>query len=382
MRFFCVATLVLLALVASVEGWRVESRARDGLMTFEAFIKQFNKDYSPSEYVKRKQIFEANVVDILKHNSEGHSYYKGINEMSDWTHDEFMHLNAARGLMKQKVTQNLHDSFTVKQFERTNRSLPHRVDYRRHHPPILTSIKNQGNCGSCWAHSAVEAIESHWALATGNLHVLSQQQITSCTPNPNHCGGTGGCSGSVEQLAFAYIHDAGGIAEEWSYPYTSYYGDSGVCKSVSPFEMIAKVKGYVEVAKDDQEALMEAVAYEGPISVSVDATYWQSYAGGIFNGCNYSLNITQNHAVQLVGYGFERKTNQHYWLIRNSWGPRWGEHGYMRLLRTRKPECGWDVNTHMGSACDGDPDTEWVCGTCGILTGASYPIPDVGSFAH
>ncbi|EPY40149.1 cathepsin L [Angomonas deanei] len=289
--------------------------------------------------------------------------------MTDWTTEEFLVVSSSRRANRVGKLGATHVT--------SQKELPFEIDYRTQYPPILTNIKNQGNCGSCWAHSAVEAIESHWAIATGNLHVLSQQQLTSCTPNPDHCGGSGGCSGSVESLAFDYVKEAGGLVEEWLYPYTSYFGDSGTCKTISTFDVVAKLSGFVDVPKDDQNALMDALAFKGPIAVSVDASHWSSYSGGIFDGCSYAKNITQNHAVQLVGYGHDVSLKKDYWIIRNSWGPLWGENGYMRLLKTDKPECGWDTDTHSGAACDGDPDEEWVCGMCGILSGATYPVVDV-----
>lgn len=338
--------------------------------SFSQYVADFGKRYSDTEYAEREAVFNVRLDEIRKHNTEGrHSYVKGVNDMTDWSSQELAALNGARPRMSR-----LGKSGRASARFKTARQLPHSVDYRTAVPSVLTAVKNQGHCGSCWAHSAVEAIESHWAIATGKLHVLSQQQLTSCTPNPRNCGGTGGCAGAVESLAFDYVRDAGGVAEEWSYPYTSYYGQTGKCQNSSG--AIAKVSGYVALPSNDQDALMEALAFHGPVAVSVDATYWSGYAGGIFDGCDYTRNITQNHAVQLVGYGTDPTTKQDYWIVRNSWGPRWGENGYMRLLRQRVPECGWDVDTHSGGACDGDPDTQWVCGMCGILSECTYPIVD------
>lgn len=362
-----IAFLALLLVVELLIG--VDCRLETST-TFNTYLHQFGKRYNVIEYAKRYAIFTERVREIEKFNREGgHSYHQGVNEMTDWTDGEINALNGARPMM----TRRFQGSLLKQVYNRSSHPIPHHVDYRTSVPPVLTSVKNQGHCGSCWAHSAVEAMESHWAIATGNLHVLSQQQVTACTPNPRHCGGSGGCEGSIEALAYDYIAGAGGIQEEWAYPYSAFYGKSGTCEEMQASK-VAKVSSYVELPANDQEALMEAVAFEGPIAVSVDASRWSGYKGGIFDGCDYSANITQNHAVQLVGYGHDYDSGKDYWIIRNSWGPRWGEGGYIRLLREKTPQCGWAVDAHMGAACDGDPDEVWVCGMCGVLSGSTYPV--------
>lgn len=123
---------------------------------------------------------------------------------------------------------------------------------------------------------------------------------------------------------------------------------------------------------NDYLDLMNAVATIGPIAISVDASEWHSYNGGVFNGCN-QVNPDVNHVTVLVGYGSEN--GQDYWLVRNSWSASWGEAGYIKLLRTADEgnNCGSDVTPWDGSACDGDTEPWVVCGTCGILMDSSYP---------
>lgn len=329
---------------------------------FETYVKKYNKHYSEAEYKMRKSLFEKSLLEIAQHDNT--TYSKGINQFSDWTEEEKRNLNGLRRSVRSRVSLTYKKSFS---------SWPSEVDYRLRAPSVLTAIKNQGHCGSCWAHSAVEAIETHYALQTGLLYDLSQQQLTSCTPNPRHCGGRGGCEGLVENLAFEYVKNAGGITEEWSYPYTSFNGDSGMCRRGAT-DPVVKVSDFVQLEPNDEDAIVDALVTKGPLAVSVDASGWHSYSGGIFDGCDYGRNITTNHAVQLVGYGYDYSSKQKYWIIRNSWGPRWGEKGFMRLLRHDVKKCGWNVDTHSGSACDGDPDEEWVCGMCGILSSSSYPI--------
>merc|ERR1719215_886541 len=247
--------------------------------------------------------------------------------------------------------------------------LPQRVDWREHLPSVVTPVKNQGGCGSCWAFSAAETMESHIALQTGVLLSLSPQHLTSCTPNPNHCGGTGGCRGATASLAFNHTVDKG-IMTIWDYPYESgTSGRTGTCKEQGHWP-IAGITGFVELPKNDANALMEAVAFKGPISISVDASLWYLYESGIFNHCN-KTNPDINHAVQLMGYGMENSTK--YWLVRNSWGTEYGENGYIRLRRHDVETCGDDITPLHGSGCEGGPSKVVACGECGMLYDSAYP---------
>jgi len=250
----------------------------------------------------------------------------------------------------------------------TTAELPASVDWRNRVPAVVTPVKSQGGCGSCWAFSAAETIESHVALNTSILLSLSPQQLNSCTPNPNKCGGSGGCAGATAQLAYNYTMQ-GGLSSIWTAPYQS--GTShmtGECQAHYMSE--ASIDGYETLPANDGDAVAEAVANLGPISVSVDASSWGLYQGGIFDHCN-KTNPDINHAVQLVGYGEENGTK--YWLVRNSWGTRWGEDGYIRLKRHDVEPCGTDINPLAGFGCEGGPSEIRVCGECGILSDSSYP---------
>lgn len=205
--------------------------------------------------------------------------------------------------------------------------LPPSIDWRT--KSVVSPVKDQGACGSCWAFAATAVIESHVALNSGLLFDLSPQQITSCTPNPNKCGGNGGCAGATCELAFDYVAGTTtGILQEFQYSYSSYYGNTGVCQV--PSGGVATVGGYVKLPENNYTALMNAIATVGPIAISVEAQ-WGGYEEGVFNGCT-DANTDINHAVVLVGYG--EQDGQKYWLVRNSWSPSWGEAGYIKLLRS------------------------------------------------
>jgi len=245
-------------------------------------------------------------------------------------------------------------------------NLPSAIDWRTQ--GIITAVKDQGDCGSCWTFGTAETLESYWALSTGQLTDLSEQQILDCTPNPNHCGGSGGCGGGTAELAYAQIIAMGGLASEWTYPYTSYTGNNETCQSITP---AAHLVNYTTLPSNQLKPLLLQVGTAGPLAISVDASAWSDYESGVFNGCNQT-NPDIDHEVQLVGYGTDPKQGD-YWLVRNSWSPAWGENGYIRLARQSTPQCGIDLNPSDGTGCNGGPTRVTVCGTCGILYDSVFP---------
>jgi cathepsin L len=214
-------------------------------------------------------------------------------------------------------------------------------------------------------------LESHWALATGQLNVLSEQHILSCTPNPYDCGGSGGCGGGTTELAYEYLVQTG-LASEWKYPYLSWYGNNSQCRyTADKVGSVAYLADYVTLPTNDYFSVLNAVAFIGPLAVSVDASQWHLYESGIFNDCN-NASPDIDHGVQLVGYGSDKGTP--YWIIRNSWTPSYGENGYIRIFRDDPPVCGVDVTPLDGTGCVGGPSNVTVCGNCGILFDVVYPI--------
>ena len=338
--------------------------------TFEKFVTDFQKSYpSGAEYARREKLFYAKLAAVQAHNAAGTTspYKKGINHMSDWTEEEFQRLNGGRI----NQLERFENKALQVPYVPSGIASPASVDLRNRLPSILTAVKDQGQCGSCWAHGSTEQMESYWAIATGNLFVLSQQQVTACAPNPQDCGGFGGCQGSTAELAFEYVIN-NGLTQEWQYPYTAYSGTTGNC-TVGQQSWI-KLSGYTKLLQNDQAAVMDALAQVGPLAVNVDASSWSDYESGIFNGCDFANNITIDHVVQLVGYGTDVDLKLDYWIVRNSWSPFYGENGFIRVLRTATPACGWDVNPQDGTGCNGGPAQLWTCGMCGILYDTSYPL--------
>ncbi|CUG91360.1 cysteine peptidase, putative [Bodo saltans] len=368
MRFSLVVIAALVALVtAAPPKWHQLTG-----YTFEQYVADYRKPHmkGSDEYAMREKLFNARLAEVMAFNAQPASYKKGINHLSDWTDVERKRLNGRIPDTKAQLTSAAFEVSAPAGFQ-----APLSVDYTKSYPPILTAVKDQGQCGSCWAHAATESIESQFAIKSeGELFVLSQQQITSCTPNPDQCGGTGGCAGATAELAFDYVKSAGGITEEWMYSYTSYFGDSGVCSWNSTLQTpFVNVTGYARATRNNDSAVAASLTLNGPQAISVDASHWFEYESGVYNGCNYSNNISMDHAVQLVGYGHDAALNLDYWLVRNSWSASFGEEGFIRLIRDN--ECGTNVDWITGGGgCIGENNTVWACGQCGILYDVVYPL--------
>lgn len=333
--------------------------------SFEQYERDFNKRYiSHDERFKRRQIFSKNLASIRAHNAAGgHSWKAGVNHLTDRTQEEFKKLLGTRPHVGNNKAARRPDAAA-------GSPLPLNKDWRDE--GIISAVKDQGMCGSCWSFCSAETIEAYYALKTGQLAVLSEQMILDCTPNPQQCGGTGGCGGATIQLAYDTVIRFGGIPQEFTYPYESYFGTNMQCQNASqrntPF---AKISSYVNLPTNEYQPIMDHLAHYGPLAIVVDASAWQSYESGVFDSC--SVNATLDHGVQLVGYGHDPMLGD-YWLVRNSWSPTFGENGYIRLKRESSPVCGWDNQPLQGTGCPGGPSRQRVCGQCGILFGAVYPI--------
>jgi len=363
------ATLSLLGLSATAHGKTIKTL--EGY-SFDEFVMDFNHNFAPEERPMRMNLFHAELARVVKHNSEKHSWTETVTKYSASTAAEkkarFGRSKNVKQAHQPKHRKELPSDFKLQDVS----ELPAAVDWRNT-PNIVTSVKDQGRCGSCWAFASAATLESHVALNTGLLYDLSPQQIAMCSPNPQSCGGTGGCEGATAEIAFDYVADQGGILEEYQLGYAAYNGMNSACGYDSSRAIpVATIDGYIQLPENNYTSLMNAVAKVGPIAISVDASTWGAYRGGIFNGCNQqSPDI--NHAVVLVGYGEEN--GQKYWTVRNSWSPSYGEIGYIRVLRSDSDEtnCGMDVTPQHGTACEGQTDPVKVCGTCGILYDSSYP---------
>jgi len=343
------------------------------LNQFAEFKQKYNKNYaSLDEELSRYKVFKANLEAIEKHNRLSSSYKKGVNFFTDLTEEEFKATHL--GL---KTFPSSSDKASIKRSQsvKSIRDLPDSVNWVD--AGATTSVKDQGQCGSCWAFSLTSQVESYYFIETNELLELSTQQVTSCTPNTLSCGGTGGCRGSVTQLGFNYLQLFGSIAEgDWPYVSGS-TGDGGDCTyDLDSMTPVVSLAGYNSLPPNDEAAVMQHLAEVGPLAIAVDASKWGAYQGGVFDGCSFDENISINHGVQLVGYGteFGPAGTFPYWLVRNSWGPNWGENGFIKMKRTA--ECGVNSTPMDGTACVGGPgnDQQTVCGMCGMLLDTTYPL--------
>jgi len=318
--------------------------------------------------VLRKGLFEDHLAAIRKHNSDPtQTYKKGVNMFTDLTDQEFgryLGFDASRSTTRER-------SAPAGALEPS--ALPSSVDWRT--KGVITAVKNQADCGSCWTFGTTETIESFFALAGGPLTVFSEQQILDCTPNPDDCGGTGGCGGGTAELAMDRIVAMGGLTTEKNYPYRSGGGQNFPCQfpTNQTVDPVANISGYVSLPSNQYMPVLTALATVGPLIINVDASSWGAYEEGVYNGCNQQ-NPDIDHVVQLVGYGTD--SGNDYWLIRNSWTTGWGESGYMRLTRAASVNsaCGWDTNPQDGTGCNGGPSEVKVCGACAILYDVLYPV--------
>ena len=332
--------------------------------TFESFKKTYNKTYSSEQEHKfRELIFADNLrkIDAINRNPK-YTWKAAVNHLTDLLPSEMKSLlgynrNAAFFTRKNSVSKPASIDFL--------QNLPDSVDWRD--KGVVNDVKDQGACGSCWAFSTVAVVESHIAIQEKSLLLFSEQQLVDCAPNPQHCGGTGGCEGSTQELGFDYFSN-GGINLSKDYPYK---GRDGTCASASK-KKVATIAGFTKLKENDYNELITAVATQGPVAISVAATEWQFYSSGVYNGdCGTEIN----HAVTAVGYGVDPDAGA-YWLVRNSWSSSWGEDGYIRVAREDSAadvKCDIDYNPSAGSACDGGPSQVTVCGLCGILSDSSIP---------
>ncbi|KAL7212814.1 hypothetical protein ACSBR2_015492 [Camellia fascicularis] len=284
----------------------------------------------------RFQVFKDNVQHINTFNEGVDRAYKlHVNQFADLTDEEFRASHTGYKKQPTKVTSTSKPT----SFRYANvTDVPVTIDWRE--KGAVTPVKDQGQCGCCWAFSAVAAMEGINQLKNGNLISLSEQELVDCNVDNNGCGG-----GSMD-TAFQFIKQNNGLTTEDNYPYV---GQDGTCDSTQATTSAAMITGYEDVSTNNEQALLQAVANQ-PISVAIEGSGsdFKFYSSGVFTG-NCGTNL--DHAVTIIGYGATSDGTK-YWLVKNSWGSGWGENGYMKIKR--------DVAANEG--------------LCGIAMQASYPI--------
>ena len=288
-------------------------------------MQEHNKQYKDEvQELSRLKIWQENKAYVEAHNAaaEQHGFTLKLNKFSDLTNSEFVKTHNGYRMPKQASTPKAvfvpDPHFQV----------PSTVDWRD--KGYVTGVKDQGDCGSCWAFSTTGALEGQNFKKTGKLVSLSEQNLIDCDTE------NWGCEGGDQAIAFKYIRDNGGIDTEKSYPYEEKQGKQ--CR-YSTNSTGANCTGYIKLKRYDEVALANATASVGPISVSIDASHnsMMHYSSGVYYEPACSEE-SLDHAVLVVGYGTEN--GQDYWLVKNSWGTDWGENGYIKMARNRKNNCG------------------------------------------
>lgn len=296
---------------------------------WEAFKAKYDKHYSSlweeeyhhEIYTKNKQKIDAHKILF----SQGIvPYNMAINQFGDLTNAEFNE-------MMNKLRYNPFAS--KKQFRRWSTDIdsevPDSIDWRE--KGYVTEVKDQGNCGACYAFSATGSLEGQHFAKTGQLISLSEQQIIDCSiPYGNY-----GCQGGLIDYSFDYIINARGIQSETTYPYQC---QMGICKYQAN-NTAATMNGYVDLPSGNEEHLKDSVGTIGPVSVAVDASHmsFQFYSGGIYYEPDCSDQFL-DHGLLVVGYGNQNGSD--YWTVKNSWGTTWGDEGYILMSRNRGNNCG------------------------------------------
>jgi cathepsin L len=299
---------------------------------FSKWAEHHNRFYEADELEERYENFKVNLDKARKWNAEKHSFKLAMNQFGDWSMEEYKRKMLPSYMKIEKPEPaRLHKSKNVSAST---------VDWRT--KGVVTPIKNQGQCGSCWSFSTTGSTEGAQAIATGNLVSLSEQDLMDCSTSE----GNQSCEGGLMTQAFQYIISNGGIDTEQSYPYLG--EDESTCNYVAS-NSGATIKGFNQIPQYDEKSLANAVASVGPVSVAIDANHnsFMQYSSGVFSIDNCHQNQL-DHGVLAVGYGVDSATGYDYWIVKNSWGTSWGMEGYIWMRK--------DYNN-----------------MCGIATSASYP---------
>lgn len=313
---------------------------------------------------KKEKVYLSNVelVDELNVMHKEREITFEINQFADMTSEEFK----SNILMHPRAPVD-HPQTRIQSYARVLNP-PDTFDWRE--KGVVTSVKDQGSVGSCWAFSTVQNIEGQWAMAGNKLTSLSAEQLVDCddTYDPKNLHMDCGVFGGWPYLAYQYIMKTGGLESESSYPYCSgmgtcfpcvprgwnntrcgpppiYCNDTFSCSNKlnkNAFVPGLKVKSWIAVEKDET-TMLSSLLKQGPLSVLINAEFLQFYHSGVWDPILKCDPKSLDHAVLLVGYGthnglFSKKP---YWLVKNSWGHKWGEDGYFKLIRG-KGKCGID----------------------------------------
>ena len=328
------ALLVLLCVALVSCEYDVESMI---FRQFQKFIKKYNKKYSSmNEYLARYNVFRQNLEQTVE--NAPLTYKVGVTKFSDLTQQEF-----AKTYLNLEFPATALLNLYPAQVKASN-AAPDAFDWRD--KDVVSGVKDQGSCGSCWAFSTVGNLEGLYALNKGVVKTFSEQFLVDCDTLDS------ACNGGLMELSFEWLTDNGGFMYESDYPYT---GRKQTCKQDKTKFVDMKVTGYTKLGDPsttwspvDEDEVKEFLFETGPLAVALNANPLQTYTGGVLDLTTARCNPSgMNHAVLLVGYGNDTKTGLDYWLVKNSWGKNWGESGYFRIARG-KGTCG--INQYITTA--------------------------------
>jgi len=296
----------------------------------EAFEKVYE---TAEEELERMEIWLKNMAHIEAHNFEyamgKHTYSLGMNHYGDMTSEEFVKIH--NGFLHQEhKKRGFQGGEPYLDHMNENIELPKEVDWRTE--GLVTEVKDQGQCGSCWSFSATGALEGQMMKHFNKLPSLSEQNLVDCSrPEGNQ-----GCNGGLMDAAFQYVKDVDGIDGEEFYPYEG--RDDGPCR-FDKSHREGDDSGFKMVPQGDEKALRHALAKVGPVSVAIDASNpsFQFYQDGVYYEPRCSPE-NLDHGVLAVGYGEE--DGQKFWLVKNSWSDQWGDGGYIKMARNKHNHCG------------------------------------------
>ncbi|CAF1353521.1 unnamed protein product [Adineta steineri] len=292
------------------------------------FKRTYNKEYnSIDDELNRRIIWEKNVKMIEKHNFEAdsgiHTYTMKVNQFADLTLDEFV---------KQMNTLKINDRKQEnKKFEiPSNINLPSSIDWRT--KGWVTPVKNQGQCGSCWAFSVTGSLEGQYAKKSATLISLSEQQLVDCSAKY----GNAGCNGGFMDQTYQYIIDNHGIDSEDSYPYEAF---DRPCRFNST-NVVTNISSFVDVKSQSEMDLQYAIATVGPVAVAIDAQHdsFRFYSSGVYSEPDCS-STNLDFSLLVVGYD-TTKDNIDYYILKSQWTTQWGNQGYVWMSRNKNNQCG------------------------------------------
>eukprot|EP00287_Rhodomonas_sp_CCMP768_P009393 CAMPEP_0196736446 /NCGR_PEP_ID=MMETSP1091-20130531/14503_1 /TAXON_ID=302021 /ORGANISM="Rhodomonas sp., Strain CCMP768" /LENGTH=354 /DNA_ID=CAMNT_0042080185 /DNA_START=29 /DNA_END=1093 /DNA_ORIENTATION=- len=329
--------------IANKQAAGAEKELHDKFVSWKA---KFSKIYEGAEHWAKFAVFKANAEMVEAHNklyeAGEETYHMALNSFADMTKEEYNKMLGYKNDLRATRSVGEHGKACK---HRSITNISKSVDWRT--KGAVTKVKNQGQCGSCWSFSTTGSVEGAWFVAGHPLVSLSEEELVQCDTRSDE-----GCNGGLMDNAYEFIIQNGGIASEELYPYISGNGTRGMCNRVTLRTKTASIEDWCDLKVGDEKDL-EMALMQQPVAVAIEAdqTAFQFYAGGVLPAKKCGTKL--DHGVLAVGYGYSKQHKMHYWIVKNSWGPQWGDEGYIMLQKMPK---------HVKHSA------------CGIANAASYPV--------